>query len=54
MLIAIKHLHLSILDYLQVQWDPCNQDTLGQSSRVLIIGVSLFWGLCTLDWNLWT
>ena len=32
-----------------IQWDPCNQDTLGQSFRVLIIGVSLFQGLCTLD-----
>ena len=27
-----------------VQWDPCNQNTLGQSFRVLIIGVSFFRG----------
>ena len=33
----------------EIQWDPCNQDTLGQSFHVLIIGMSLFQGLCILD-----
>ena len=35
-----------LMVHMGIQWDPCNQDTLGQSFRVPIIGVYLFQGLC--------
>ena len=38
----IVYVHACLCMFMHIQWDPCNQDTLGQSFCVLIIEVSLF------------